>query len=155
MIKTKITELLDQEEVAYRVLPHTYPSTSIIETAAQRGIPPSKMVKSILLVDMSGNYIIACVPGDQFVDPKKIRAFLKCRRITCVSQNDVEAITGYQIGTLSPLLLTSSIPIFLDVSLLDMHEITISSGSNMAGIALSIHDLISLCCPTVTDIIRN
>lgn len=155
MIKTKITALLDQEGVAYRVLPHSSPSTSIVETAAQRGIPTSKMVKSILLRDMDDNYIIACVPGNKPVDPKKIRAFLKCRRITCVSLNEVEAVTGYQVGTISPLLLKFPIPIFFDSSLLDMQEITISSGCNMAGIALNIHDLISLCRPQITDIIRD
>jgi prolyl-tRNA editing enzyme YbaK/EbsC (Cys-tRNA(Pro) deacylase) len=74
--------------------------------------------------------------------------------MTCVDQADVEAITGYKIGTVTPLLLKRYMPIVFDPSLLEETEITISSGDRMAGLAMSIDDLIQLCQPTMADICR-
>ncbi len=67
--------------------------------------------------------------------------------MTCVDQADVEAITGYKIGTVTPLLLKRQMPIVFDPSLLEEREVTISSGDRMAGLALSIDDLVQLCHP--------
>ncbi|WP_425445680.1 aminoacyl-tRNA deacylase [Vibrio albus] len=154
-MKTPITEYLNRQQVSFRLLPHQTPATSIEDAARQRGILPEQMVKSILLRDMDNNYALACVPGHYQADPKKVRAQLRCRRMTCVSQQDVPSITGYEPGTVTPLLLPDNMPIFFDVTFKDMQEVTISSGSNMAGIALQLHDLVKLCQPSFADIIRN
>lgn len=151
---TPLTRYLDQQQVAYRLLMHKTPSVSIEDAAQQRGIRPSQMVKAILLRDMADHYALACVPGDQSVDPKKVRALLQCRRMTCVDLGRVYDITGYQIGTVTPLLLKTTMPIIFDPLLSEEQEVTISSGSNMAGIALQLHDLIKLCQPQLASICR-
>ena len=151
---TPITQYLDQRQVAYRLLMHQTPATSIEDAAYQRGIRPAQMVKTILLRDMGNRYALACVPGDQFVDPKKVRTLLRWRRMTCVELTHVPEITGYQIGTVVPLLLKTSMPIIFDLILASESEVTISSGSDMAGIALSYHDLIQLCQPQFANICR-
>ena len=151
---TAITQYLDQQQVPYRLLMHLTPATSIEDAAHQRGIRPAQMIKTILLRDMANRYALACVPGDQLVDPKKVRTLLQWRRMTCVDLNHVAEITGYQIGTVAPLLLKTPMPIIFDVILASESEVTISSGSNMAGIALSYHDLIQLCQPQFANICR-
>ncbi|RJX70532.1 hypothetical protein DZ860_13185 [Vibrio sinensis] len=151
---TKITEFLDQQQVQYRLLPHQTPAITIEDTAQQRGIAPNQMVKSILLRDMGNRYALACVPGDQSVDPKKVRALLSWRRMTCVELDLVPKLTGYQLGTVTPLLLTTSMPIIFDHQILENSEVTISSGSTMAGIALKCQDLLTLCSATIGDICR-
>ena len=151
---TPLMDFLIQQGVAFRVLPHQREAISIEDAAQQRGIRPSQMVKSILLRDMGGQLALACVPGDRSVDPKKVRAFLQCRRMTCVDQNDVEALTGYAIGTVTPLALKRAIPVLFDPLLLEESEVTISSGDRMAGLALSIEDLTFLAQPTFTNLCR-
>ncbi|OLQ91795.1 hypothetical protein BIY21_12940 [Vibrio ponticus] len=151
---TKLTRYLAQQQVEFRLLMHSRPAVSIEDAATQRGIRPAQMVKAILLRDMGDLYALACVPGDQSVDPKKVRALLECRRMTCVDLSQVETITGYQIGTVTPLLLKQPMPIIFDPSLLDETEVTISSGSNLAGIALQCQDLVKLCEPTFAKICR-
>ncbi|MBA5763860.1 YbaK/EbsC family protein [Vibrio sp. 404] len=152
--KTKLTEYLDLQQVNYRLLQHQTPAISIEDAAKQRGIRQSQMVKAILLRDMGDNYALACVPGNLSVDPKKVRAVLDSRRMTCVDLSVIETITGYQIGTVTPLLLKHPMPIIFDHQILDEFEITISSGNNMAGIALSSSDLVELCQPIFANICR-
>ena len=49
VIATKITALLDDNAVAYRLLPHDEPVFTVEAAAAQRGVVADEMVKSILL----------------------------------------------------------------------------------------------------------
>ena len=153
-MKTRITDYLTEQQVGFRLLPHRTPATTIEDAAQQRGIQPQQMVKSILLRDMDNNYALACVPGHLQADPKKVRAILNCRRMTCVALQDVSSITGYDIGTITPLELPVAMPIFFDLSFKEMDEVTISSGSNMAGVALALSDLVELCQPVFADIVR-
>ena len=153
-LQTQVTAYLDAQQVSYRLLPHLTPAVSIADAAQQRGIRPAQMVKSILLRDMGDLFALACVPGDQSVDPKKVRALLNSRRMTCADTATVAKITGYQIGTVTPLLLLKPMPILFDARLLDESEVTISSGSQLAGIALHCQDLLQLCHPIIADICR-
>lgn len=153
-LETKVTKYLEQQQVNYRLLLHQTPAVTIEDAAQQRGVRPSQMVKSIVLRDMGNLYALACAPGDRSVDPKKVRALLNCRRMTCVDLADVATLTGYQIGTVTPLLLSTPMTIIFDHSIMQEEILTISSGSNMAGIALNRDDLIQLCQPTFANICR-
>ena len=153
-METLITQWLDQQQVDYRLLMQSKPTTSIKETAQERGIDPSQMVKCILLKDMGDQYALACTAGARSVDPKKVRSVLNCRRMTCVSLADVEAITGFKVGCVGPLALKRHMPIIFDPSIQNNSTITISSGDRMAGVALDLNDLMALCAPTVADISR-
>ncbi len=152
---TKLTQYLTQQQVAFHLLPHQSPARSIEDAARQRQVRPSQMVKSILLRDMDNRYALACTPGDQSVDPKKVRAVLGYRRMTCVELSQVTKITGYEVGTVTPLLLTTSMPILFDHQIMQEEVVTISSGSLMAGIAMHRDDLIKLCHPLFAEICRD
>lgn len=153
--QTRITQYLDQQQVAYHLLHHQTPATTIEDAAQQRGILPSQMVKCILLRDMGGKLALACAPGDKNIDPKKVRTRLQWRRMTCVDMDQVETLTGYKIGTVTPLLLKTQMPIVFDHQIMQHSLVTISSGSPMAGIALQTKDLIPLCQPVFADIQRD
>lgn len=153
-LDTKVTRYLTEQQVPFRLLPHRTPATTIEDAARQRGVRPSQMVKSIVLRDMGDLYALACAPGDKSVDPKKVRTILNCRRMTCVDLKNVSELTGYEIGTVTPLLLTTPMPIIFDHRISLEDEVTISSGSNMAGVALKRDDLIRLCQPIFADICR-
>jgi len=153
--QTALTQYLREQRVDFHLLHHQTPATTIQDAARQRGILPGQMVKCILLRDMGGRLALACAPGDRSVDPKKVRTLLQWRRMTCVDMSEVESITGYQVGTVAPLLLKTAMPIIFDHQIMQNSLVTISSGSNMAGIALHIDDLIQLCSPSFADIQRD
>lgn len=97
---------------------------------------------------------VACVPGDQQVDPKKVRAHFECRRVTCVGFEEVQSITGYKPGTLTPFHLTHDIKVIFDRKILELPQVTISSGTDMAGVLLNTQDMLDLCTPHISDIVR-
>ncbi len=86
---------------------------------------------------------------------KKYRALMDYRRMTCVDSSQIYAITGYQLGTVTPLLLKKAMPIVFDHALQAESMVTISSGNNMAGLALSLTHLAQLTSPIWADICRS
>ena len=154
LVETLITQWLDKQQVNYRLLIQNKPTISIEETAQERGVNSSQMVKCILLKDMGKQYALACTAGDRYVDPKKVRSVLNYRRMTCVSPEDIEEITGFKVGCVAPLALKRYIPIIFDPSIQNNSIVTISSGDRMAGIALRLDDLMPLCNPIVAEISR-
>ncbi|NAW79333.1 hypothetical protein CAG60_10750 [Vibrio sp. V33_P6A3T137] len=154
-LSTPIIRYLEQQGIDHQLLHHQSAAISIEDAARQRGIHPSQMVKCLLLRDMSNRLALACVPGDRSVDPKLVRKILDWRRVTCVDRSQVEALTGYTIGTVTPLCLSLSLPIIFDYSLMQHTLVTISSGSAYAGIALALNDLVKLCQPQFADIVRD
>ncbi|CAM3510574.1 Cys-tRNA(Pro)/Cys-tRNA(Cys) deacylase YbaK [Vibrio aerogenes CECT 7868] len=153
--ETPLLVFLRQQQIAHRLLLQDKPANTIEEAAKLRGIRPCQMVKCILLRDMDNQYALACVPGHLSVDPKKVRAHLGWKRMTCASSEHVWQITGYQTGTVTPLLLKTPLPVLFDPAIQNEQEITISSGHLMAGIAMSSRDLVTLVNPVFTVIHRN
>lgn len=146
-IRTKITDLLDSLGIAYRVLPHTEPVFTIETAAAQRGVVKEEMVKSILLKDREGHYVMACVPGEARLDPQAVRAMLgePWKRLSFASGDEIRAITGYIQGAVAPLCLLEGVPVVMDESFASLTNCNISSGDPIAGLELAAADLIRAC----------
>ncbi|WP_087023812.1 aminoacyl-tRNA deacylase [Thaumasiovibrio subtropicus] len=154
-LQTSVTATLDIADIPYQILWHQRPATSIEDAAAQRGVEPKVMVKTMLLEDMGGVRALACLPGDQQVDPRKVREVLGCRRMTCVSADKVRQITGYTPGTVTPLALPVPLPVIVDPQLQQHDTVTISSGDPMAGLALNSSALFALISPQFAAICRE
>lgn len=154
MIHTKITALLDQHHIPYRVLPHAEPVFTVEAAAAQRGVVKDEMVKSILLKDRNGRYVMACVPGEARLDPQAVRAALgePWKRMSFASAEEIRAVTGYVQGAVAPLCLPEGMPVVLDVQFTTKTRLNISSGDPLAGLELAAADLIRLAGALVADI---
>lgn len=102
--------------------------------AALRGIVEEEMVKSILLRDKDGRYVMACVPGGR-VDRRAVRASLP-QEWGCLhfaNAQEILAVTGCVQGALSPLGLPEDVPVLFDEALASSGRVNISSGNPMAG----------------------
>jgi len=137
-------DLLDARNIAYRVLPHTEPVFTVEAAAQQRGVVKQEMVKSILLVDGDGRYVLACVTGEARLDPKAVRACLPTgwKRLRFASAAEIEQVTGYVVGAVAPLNLPAELPVIFDSAIAHCKRVSISSGDPMAGLEMDPADLI-------------
>lgn len=145
-VNTKVTALLDSQNIRYRVLPHTEPVFTVEAAAAQRGVVKEEMVKSILLRDREGRYVMGCVTGDAQIDPKAVRAQLpeSWKRLSFASADEIREVTGYVQGAVAPLCLPDGLPVFFDEAIARCSQVSISSGDPMAGLELDSQDLVRL-----------
>jgi Cys-tRNA(Pro)/Cys-tRNA(Cys) deacylase len=141
--KTKITDMLDTHRIAYRVLPHSEPVFTVEAAAKQRGVVKEEMVKSILLRDKDGRYVMACVTGDARLDPKAVRAHLPkgWKRLFFATAEEILAVTGCVQGAVTPLGLPDDVPVVFDEAIARCEKVSISSGDPMAGLELDPKDL--------------
>jgi Cys-tRNA(Pro)/Cys-tRNA(Cys) deacylase len=154
---TKITNLLDENEIPYRFLPHTEPVFTVETAAAQRGVIKEEMVKSILLREKKGRrYVMACVTGDSRLDPKAVRSHLPpadgWKRLTFATAAEIQTVTGYVQGAVAPLCLPEDVPVIFDETIAHCPKVNISSGDPMAGLELDTQDLISLADAQIAPI---
>jgi prolyl-tRNA editing enzyme YbaK/EbsC (Cys-tRNA(Pro) deacylase) len=144
--QTRITRLLDAGQVGYRLLLHSQPVFTVEAAARERGVVKEEMVKSILLRDRDGRYVMACVLGDARVDPRAVRAQLppEWKRLSFAGAQEILAVTGCVQGAVAPLGLPAHIPVVFDAVIAACQKVNISSGDPMAGLELAARDLIAL-----------
>lgn len=147
-ISTKITRLLDAEDIPYTLLKHSEPVFTVETAAAQRGVIMEEMVKSILLREKSGQrrYVMACVLGAIRLDYKAVRTHLggDWKRLTFARGEEIENVTGYVMGAVAPLGLPDDVPVVFDAAIIKCANVNISSGDPMAGIEMVPRDLVRL-----------
>ncbi|MBV7260420.1 YbaK/EbsC family protein [Photobacterium sp. WH24] len=78
--------------------------------------------KSLFLKRKSGGYCVFVTHKENRFDQKKIRDVIG-ERVSICNNEEMETITGCIAGALCPFVLDTSIPIILDVSLLDHKEV--------------------------------
>lgn len=152
--QTRITRILDTHNIAYRVLPHSEPVFTVEAAAKQRGVVPEAMVKSILLRDKDGRYVMACVEGGARLDPKAVRAHLpkEWKRLRFATAEEILAVTGCVQGAVAPLGLPADVPVIFDEAIARHEMVSISSGDVMAGVELRSKDLITLASARLVPI---
>jgi Cys-tRNA(Pro) deacylase len=153
--ETKVIRILESYSIPYRLLPHSEPVFTVEAAARQRGVVREEMVKSILLHDRDGRYVMACVPGDARVNPQAVRAHLPdgWKRLSFATGEEIEAVTGFVQGAVAPLGLPEDVPVIFDVSFAGLEKVNISSGDPMAGLELAAQDLIRVAGARLAPIV--
>lgn len=144
--RTRVTDLLDANGITYRVLPHSEPVYTVTAAAAQRGVVAEEMVKCILLRDKNRRYVMACITGNERLDPKAVRDHLAgdWKRLSFASAEEIQQVTGYVQGAVAPLRLPDDVPVLFDAAIARCQKVNISSGDPMAGLELDPGDLIRI-----------
>ena len=144
--RTRITDILDAQGIAYRWLHHAESAFTVEAAAQQRGVVPEEMVKSILLRETgrNGHYVMACVPGVMRVEPKAVQAALGegRRRLHFAGADEILTETGCVQGAVSPIGLPDAVPVIFDETIGRLACCNISSGDPQAGLELAAADLI-------------
>ena len=129
---------LTQLGIPHRVFTHETPVTSFEQAASDRNQRPEQIVRSILFQIREGEFVMVLMAGRDQVDWKKLRALVKRSRIRMATEDEVLAVTGYRVGTVSPFGVKSQFKVLIDASVLREEEVSIGSGvRNMALILQS------------------
>lgn len=144
--RSRITDLLDGCGVAYRLLPHDGPVYTVEEAARQRDVVMQELVKSILLREPGGRYVMACVGGDRRVDHRAVRRNLGegWRRLHFADAAEILAVTGCPQGAVAPIGLPDDVPVLFDQDIAACRKVNISSGDLTFGLELATADLVRL-----------
>jgi Cys-tRNA(Pro) deacylase len=136
-----VSTALEKLGVPHKIFRHENVVHSFEQAASDRGQRPEQVVRSILFRIAEDEFIMALVAGSAQISWKALRKHLGRSRITMATEDEVFAVTGYRVGTVSPFGLPHPLKVLVDVSVLGEEEISIGSGMRNTAIILKSADL--------------
>jgi Cys-tRNA(Pro) deacylase len=132
---------LEKMNIPHRVFRHETPVTSFEQAAADRNQRPEQIVRSILFQVRPEEFVMVLVAGPDQIDWKKLRRLVKRSRVRMATEEEVQEVTGYRIGTVSPFGLRNRVKILIDESVLREEEVSLGSGVRNMAIIMKSADL--------------
>ena len=98
------------------------------EVAAQIGRPPAQVFKTLVARGDKTGVLLACVPGGTELDLKALALISGNKKVEMVPVKEIESLTGYIRGGVSPLGTKRRYPFYLDESAMLLPFISVSAG---------------------------
>ncbi len=132
---------LDTLQIPYRLFAHPGPIHSLEQAARERNQSPDQVVRSIVFRVGKDAYVMVLIAGDRQVAWPVLRRYLGQSRLTMATESQVRAVTGSEIGGVSPLGLPVPMRVLVDESVFAHPEISIGSGIRGTTVIMSSADL--------------
>jgi Cys-tRNA(Pro)/Cys-tRNA(Cys) deacylase len=141
---------LEASGIDHRVVRHGRVS-SLAEAAAARGIPPSGIVKTIVVRRGDDDFLFVLVPGDRTISWPKLRALLGVSRLSMPDAGTALAVTGYERGTITPFGSLRAWPVIADGRVL-AGPVSIGGGAHGVSATVAGEDLVRALSAVVADV---
>ncbi|MGV3523580.1 MAG: Cys-tRNA(Pro) deacylase [Candidatus Sericytochromatia bacterium] len=154
--KTNAVRALEEAGIAYELRTYTVDENDLSApaVAAKIGLEPAQTFKTLVARGDGKQVLLACLPGDAELDLKALARLSGHKRIELVPLKEVQPLTGYIRGGVSPLGLLKPLPLYLD-ELCDMFDqISISAGQRGLQMLVAPSDLQRITGATLGEISR-
>ncbi|MCX7780638.1 MAG: Cys-tRNA(Pro) deacylase [Negativicutes bacterium] len=144
MKKTNAARILDGLGIRYELREYEVDENdlSAANVAAKVGMPPEQVFKTLVARGDKTGIVMACVPGDAELDLKELAAASGNKKVEMVALKEVQPLTGYVRGGVSPLGAKKRYPVFVDESIELWPVIAVSAGVRGCQIVLDPRELI-------------
>lgn len=144
MKKTNAARLLDRLKISYSL--RTYevdPDHLNAPSVAQKiQMPVEQVFKTLVVRGDKTGVLLACIPGGKELDMKCLAAVSGNKKVEMVHLREVQELTGYIRGGVSPLGTKKKFPVYLDQSAQSFSVIAVSAGVRGSQILLSAEELL-------------
>jgi Cys-tRNA(Pro)/Cys-tRNA(Cys) deacylase len=129
-MKTLAARLLDQLKIGYELRAYEVNEDELdaISVARKVNMPPQATFKTLVARGDKTGVMMACIPGDAELDLKKFAAVTGNKKVELVAVKEIQGLTGYIRGGVSPLGTKKKYPLFLDETALLHESISVSAG---------------------------
>jgi len=155
-MKTNAARLLDQLKISYelRVYEVAEDELDAVSVARKVNMPPEATFKTLVARGDKTGVILACVPGNLELDLKKLATVTGNKKVELVALKEIQPLTGYIRGGVSPLGSKKKYPLFLDQSALNHERISVSAGQRGLQMIISPKDLQQTAEATLADLTK-
>ena len=149
-IPRSIEEFLNEQHVAYSVIPHR-PAYTAQEEAAVTHVPGRHWAKTVACV-AGERPILAVVPAPSFVDLDRLREISGASDVRLANEREFERLyPDCEVGAMPPLGPLYDQPVFIDRSFAGGSEIVFDGGSHSDAVKMKYDDFARVVRPTVGD----
>ena len=115
---------------------------SLEEAAARYGIPPHRLLKTLVVRRAAGDYVLVLLPGPAQLSWPQLRAHLGVSRVSLPDAEEARAATGYERGTITPFGAEGGWPVLADASMRGAGTVIIGAGAHGVSLQLDADDLL-------------
>ncbi len=152
--KTLACRILDKTGTPYSLHPYEWSEEALdaVSVAGKLHLDPSQVFKTLVLRGDKTGVLVAVIPGSSHIDLKRLAKASGNKSVDMVPVKDLQALTGYVRGGVSPLGMKKSYPCYIDSAVRGRPTISISAGQRGLQIFLAGEDLIKAVQGSVADI---
>ena len=156
MKKTNAARYLDGLKIDYRLVEYEVDELDLsAESVARKvNLPLTQVFKTLVARGDKTGVLMACLPGNAELELKAMATVSGNKNVGMVHLGEIQPLTGYIRGGVSPIGTKKHYPTFLDESALEFPFISISAGVRGSQIFISPGDLMKALDITVCRIAR-
>lgn len=141
--KTNAVRILESHGVSceLREYPVNEDDLGGMSVARKIGMPPGRVLKTLVVSGDVTGVLLACVPVDTELDLKALAAATGNKKAELVPLRDVQRLTGYVRGGVSPVGTAKPYPVFMDETAFAHTTVSVSAGIRGCQMIVSPGDL--------------
>jgi Cys-tRNA(Pro)/Cys-tRNA(Cys) deacylase len=155
--KTNVARILDGFKINYDLRQYKVDESDLsAETVAKKiAVPLEQVFKTLVVCGDKTGVLLACIPGGAELDLKALAIVSGNKKVDMVPLKDVQKLTGYIRGGVSPLGTKKQYAVYLDNSMIGLSYISISAGIRGCQILVAPQDLVCATKGEMCNITRN
>ncbi len=155
MKKTNAMRILERNKVKYNAITYEVDESDLtaIHVAESLGQDISMVFKTLVLEGDKTGYIVACIPGADEVNLKKLASISGNKKCAMIPMKNILNITGYIRGGCSPVGMKKSFPTFIHETATQFENIFISAGVRGMQVEVNPKDLINITDAKTGDLV--
>jgi Cys-tRNA(Pro)/Cys-tRNA(Cys) deacylase len=153
-MKTNAARIKEQHGFEYEIVEYEMETEeySAEDVAVAVGMPPEQVFKTLVVRGDHTGAMLAVIPGSSNLGLKKLAVLSGDKSVEMVALKDVQPLTGYVRGGVSPLGTRRKLPVFFDEMCLVWDTISVSAGLRGAQIVAAPADLVKAASAVTGDI---
>ncbi len=145
MKKTNAVRILERLKLSYNLREFTVDSSDLsAERAAELlGFPVGQVFKTLVARGDKSGIVVATVPGGYELDLKRLARLSGNKKVEMVPLKEIQPLTGYIRGAVSPLGIKQNYPFYIDESVYGYSTVVVSAGLRGLQIEIAPEDLVT------------
>lgn len=156
MKKTNVARILDGLNIQYELKEYEVglEDLSAPNVAKKVGMPLERVFKTLVARGDKNGVLMACIPGGAELNLKALAAVSNNKKAEMVHLKEVQGLTGYIRGGVSPLGAKKAYPVYLDQRMDNFETIAVSAGVRGCQIIIAPDDLKKAVNGMMANLIR-
>lgn len=155
--KTNVARILDGLKISYELREYKVDESDLSaeSVAIKISMPLPQVFKTLVACGDKNGVLLACIPGGAELDLKALAMISGNKKVEMAPLKDVQKLTGYIRGGVSPLGTKKQYQVYLDESMMLWDKISISAGVRGLQIFIAPNDLVAAVNGTLCHISRD
>lgn len=145
-MKTNAARMLEKAKIRFELREYEVNESDLsgLHVARSIGMAPERVFKTLVARGDRTGVIVACIPVDHELDLKALARESGNKKADLVPLKEVQPLTGYIRGGVSPVGMKKHYPTFIDESAFGFDAISVSAGARGLQMIVDPADLVRL-----------